>query len=122
MRPLELSKAQSIGDGLLNIEESLEKEMTANVLTGKRMNLNKARQLALEGDISGLQQELLDQAGGLDDYQKMAPYQQKAYAEAMGMTRDEMTEMLVKAQELNLHRLLLHHLDHHQEELLLLCL
>jgi phage-related protein len=97
---LELSKAQSIGDSLLSIEESLEKEMTANVLTGKRMNLNKARQLALEGDISGLQQELLDQAGGLDDYQKMAPYQQKAYAEAMGMTRDEMTEMLVKAQEL----------------------
>ena len=97
---LELSKAQSIGDGLLDIEQSLEKEMTANILTGKRMNLNKARQLALEGDISGLQQELLDQAGGLDDYQKMAPYQQKAYAEAMGMTRDEMTEMLVKAQEL----------------------
>lgn len=97
---LELSKVSEIGDGLLDIESSLEKEMTANVLTGKHMNLNAARQYALQGDVSSLQQELLNQAGGLAEYQKMAPYQQKAMAEAMGMTADEMTTMLTKAQEL----------------------
>jgi hypothetical protein len=97
---LELSKVQSIGDGILDIESSIEKEMTANVLTGKHMNLNRARQLSLTGQTAELQQELLDQAGGLEEYQKMFPYQQRAYAEAMEMTRDEMTEMLVKAQEL----------------------
>jgi phage-related protein len=97
---LTIEKAQSAGEGMLNIEESLQKEMTFNILAGKSMNLNKARQLALEGKTAELQDEILNQAGSLEDYQKMGPLQQKAMAEALNMSKEEMTEMLVKAQEL----------------------
>lgn len=95
----DLGRIQSIGDGMLDIESSLAKEMEARVLTGKQLNLDSARQLALAGDIAGLQDELLNQAGSLEEFQNMNRLQQKSMADAMGMTVEEMTEMLTKAQE-----------------------
>lgn len=97
---MELGKVQEIGMGMLNIEDSLEKEMEARVLTGKDLNLDAARYAALNGDIVGLQNELLKQAGSLKDFQKMGPIQQKAMADAMGMSVDEMTQMLTNAEKL----------------------
>ena len=98
---LTLEKTRSIGEGMLDIESSLEKEMTANVLTGKHMNLNAARQYALTGQYGKLQDEILEQAGSLDEFTSQGPLQQKAIADAMGMTVDEMTGMLSKAEELD---------------------
>ena len=97
---LTIEQAQKAGEGMLQIEESLQKEMTFNILAGKNMNLNKARQLALEGKTAELQDEILSQAGSLEDYQKMGPLQQKAMAEALNMSKDELTEMLTKTQEM----------------------
>jgi hypothetical protein len=99
MLGMDLKKVQDIGDGMLDIESSLAKEMEARVLTGKNLNLDTARQFALTGDIAGLQDELLRQAGSLSEFQDMNRLQQKSMAEAMGMSVDEMTNMLTKAQE-----------------------
>ena len=96
----DLKKVQDIGDGMLDIEQSLEKEMEARVLTGKNLQLDKARELALNGDIAGLQDELLKQAGGLGEFTKMNRIQQKSMAEAMGMSVEEMTTMLTNADKL----------------------
>jgi phage-related protein len=96
----DLKKVQDIGDGLMDIESSLTKEMEARVLSGKNINLDLARQYALEGDIAGLQDELLNQAGSLEDFTKMNRLAQKSMAEAMGMSVEEMTEMLTNAQKL----------------------
>jgi len=85
-----LDQTKKSADSILDVESSLEAEMKANVLTGKNMNLNAARELALKGDTAGAMEEMMNQAGGYDDLMKMAPYQQKAVAEAMGMTVDEM--------------------------------
>lgn len=96
----DLKKVKDIGMGMLDIESSLEKQLEAQVLTGKNLNLDKARQYALTGDVVGLQEELLNQAGSLEEFQKMGPLQQKAMADAMGMSVEEMTEMLTKAEEM----------------------
>lgn len=96
----DLKKVQDIGDGLMDIESSLNKEMEARVLSGKNINLDLARQYALEGDISSLQDELLHQAGSLEDFTKMNRLAQKSMAEAMGMSVEEMTEMLTNAEKL----------------------
>ena len=98
---LTLEKTRSIGEGMLDIESSLEKEMTANVLTGKHMNLNAARQYALTGQYGKLQDEILVQAKSLDEFTSQGPLQQKAIADAMGMTVDELVGMLSKAEELD---------------------
>ena len=85
-----LDQTKKSADSILDVESSLEAEMKANVLTGKNMNLNAARELALKGDTAGAMEEMMNQAGGYDELMEMAPYQQKAVAEAMGMTVDEM--------------------------------
>jgi len=97
---LTIEQAQKAGEGMLQIEESLQKEMTFNILAGKSMNLNKARQLALEGKTAELQDEILNQAGSLSEFQEMGPMQQKAMADALNMSKDELTEMLTKTQEM----------------------
>jgi hypothetical protein len=85
-----LDEVKSITDGLLDIEGSLEKEMEARVLTGKDINLDKARELALNGHIGESFGEIMKQAGGYEDFMKMAPYQQEALAAATNMTVDQL--------------------------------
>ncbi|MAL47085.1 hypothetical protein [Hyphomonas sp.] len=81
-------------DGLLDIESSLEKQFRAQALTGKNLNFEKARQLALDGKIEEAQKEMLRQAGTIDEFNAMAPHQRKALAEAMGMEVGELQKSL----------------------------
>jgi hypothetical protein len=50
---LTLEQASKISSGLLNFEESISSEIEAELLTGKELNLEQARLLALNGDIAG---------------------------------------------------------------------
>lgn len=100
MLGMELSKVRDIGKGMLDIESSLKDEMEARVLTGRNLNLDMARQFAITGNISALQDELLKQAGSLSDFKEMDVIQQESFAKAMNMSVDEMTKLLSKA-ELN---------------------
>ena len=43
---MEMSQVEGIADSLLNFESSIEKELEAELLTGKNLNLEKARQFA----------------------------------------------------------------------------
>ena len=81
-------------DGLLDIESSLEKQFRAQALTGKNLNFEKARQLALDGKIEEAQKEMLRQAGTIDEFNAMAPHQRKALADAMGMEVGELQKSL----------------------------
>ena len=93
---MSLEDAHGVSEKLLDVESSIEAEMKANVLTGKHMNMNKARQLAFEGDIAGAAAEAVKQAGDYDSLLKMKPTQLKAVADAAGMEVDQ----LMKAGEL----------------------
>jgi hypothetical protein len=93
---MNMKETQAVADKLLDIEGSLEAEMKANVLTGKSMNMNKARQLALEGKTAEAAAEAVEQAGDYAAFMALGPLQQKAVADAAGMT----VEQLQKAGEL----------------------
>lgn len=95
-----LDKINAAGDAMLDIESSLENEMKASVLLGRSVNLNAAREAALRGDTATVMQEISRQAGSAAEYQEMMPIQQKALAEAMGMTREELDDMMMKQKEL----------------------
>jgi hypothetical protein len=90
---LSLDKINKMGEGMLDFESSIAKEMEAQLLTGKNIDMSKARQLALDGDTNGLMQELNKQIGSQAEYEKMNTIQKQAYAEALGMSKDEMDEM-----------------------------
>jgi hypothetical protein len=84
------------GDSLLDFEQSLENELKAELLTGKQLNLERARAAALSGDQITLAEELNKNVGTLDDFQKMNVLQQKSLAAAMGLTVDELADQLRK--------------------------
>jgi len=95
-----IQQAQNASKQLLNFEESISAELEAELLTGKDINLEKARYLALQGDSAGAAQELMRNVGDLADFQKLNVIQQEALAKAVGMTTDELTDSLVKSEQI----------------------
>lgn len=93
---LNLEQVSKIGDSLLNFESSIENELKAELLTGKAINLEKARSAALSGDTIKLTKEIANQVGDIHKFEKMNVIQRKAYAEAFGMDVSEMGDMLRK--------------------------
>jgi hypothetical protein len=96
-----LEQVDKVGESLLNFESSIENELKAELLTGKQINLEKARYAALTGDQSTLTQELANQVGSLADFQGMNVIAQKSLAEAFGLSRDEVADMLTKQETFN---------------------
>ena len=87
---MELGKVDQIASSLLDFEDSISKEMEAELLIGKDLNLNKARELALNNDLAGLGDELFKNAADISEFGNMNRIQQESYAAALGMTRDEL--------------------------------
>jgi len=91
-----LEKAKSQGEALLNFESSIENELKAELLTGQQMNLERARAAALMGDQVTVAKELANQGMTLEKFQNMNVLAQKSFAEALGLSADELSEQLKK--------------------------
>jgi NADH dehydrogenase/NADH:ubiquinone oxidoreductase subunit G len=96
---LDMEKVKSIADGLLNIEDSIAAEMEAELLTGKDLNLEKARELALAGKSEEAAKLIADQMGGAAEFSKLNVVQQESLAKVLGMNRDGMADMLAAQEE-----------------------
>jgi len=96
-----LDKMNGIADGLLNIESSLVAQFEASVLTGKNLNFELARELALQNDIAGATKQILSQVGSAGDFTRMNRIQQEAIAKSVGMNRDELAGSLMIQENLN---------------------
>lgn len=95
-----LEQAKKAAQGLLNFEQSIEDELSAELMLGKDLNLEKARQLALNGDAAGAMEEIARQTGSAADFAKMNVLQQESLAKAVGMTADELADSLIKRENL----------------------
>ena len=93
---LNLNQQASIAKSLLDIESSIEKEMEARVLLGKDLNFDKARELALQGDIGGAAEEVMAQVGGINEFQELNIVQKEALAAAAGMEVGQLQKALEK--------------------------
>jgi hypothetical protein len=96
---LELSKLDSMADSFLDFESSISKEFEAQLLTGKEINLAKAREAFLNNDLVTAAKEITSQVGSSSEFLNMNRIQQDAIAGAMGMSKNEMADML-KQQEM----------------------
>jgi hypothetical protein len=96
---MELKTLDGMADSFLDFESSITKEFEAQLLTGKNINLTKARELFLNNDLAGAALEITKQVGSSEEFLKMNMIEAESYAQAMGMSRDQMAEML-KQQEL----------------------
>ena len=89
-----LEDVASAGRALLDFEDSITKELEAELLLGKDINLERARSAALMGDQATVAKELAREAGTFEEFGKMNVLQQEALAEAMGMTSDQLADIL----------------------------
>ncbi len=97
---MEMSKVEGIANSLLDFESSIEKELEAELMLGKNINLEKARQAALNNDLATVASEIAEQAGSAADFAKMNRLQQEALAGAVGMTREELAQTLFTQEQL----------------------
>ena len=88
-----LQTVLSIADNLLDFESSLTAEFEAQVLTGKQLNLERARQLSLEGDIEGLTREVQQTVGSLGEIQRLNVIERRSIASAIGVSVDELLKI-----------------------------
>ena len=95
---LNLDAVAKIGDSLMNFQSSLNAEMEAGIMIGKQINLQKARELYLSGDLVGMQDEILKQVGSEQAFNNMNIMQKQALAKAVGMNVQELQKM-VSAEE-----------------------
>lgn len=93
-----LEQTKSQGDKLLDFESSIESQLKAQLLTGESLNLERARAAALTGDQITLAKELNSQGMTLNKFENMNVLAKRAYAEAIGLTSDQLADQLKKQQ------------------------
>lgn len=82
---LNLTKVMKVAGELLDFESSITKEFEAQVLTGRALNLEAARQAALSGDNESLMREIKSVAMGVN-LETMNVVQKDAIAGAIGLS------------------------------------
>ena len=92
---MSLETMAKVSDSLLDFENSISAQFELQAMTGKQMNFDLARQLALEGDIAGATKAVMDQVGSIHDFNKMDVLERKKLAQATGMDVDELQKSLV---------------------------
>jgi len=90
-----LAGVDAIADSLVSFEESLTAELEAEMLLGKEINLDRARQLALNNDLAGLGEELKNQAAITEAFSTGNRIQQEAAAKALGLNRDALADIVM---------------------------
>lgn len=98
---VEISTAASLAKGLLDFESSINAQMEASVLLGKEINLDKAREMALNHDIEGATREILRNVGSQEEFNKLNVLQQETLAKAVGMTVPELQKAMDAQKESN---------------------
>jgi hypothetical protein len=97
---MEMSKVDAIAGSLLDFESSIENELSAELLLNKDLNLEKARQYALNNDLAGVAREISEQAGSAAEFTAMNRIQQEALAKAVGMGREDLAKTLFVQEQL----------------------
>ena len=92
---LTLQQVDDIASSLLDFESSIQAELEAELLTGKSLNLEKARELALANDLEGVAKEIGNNQAILSAFATGNRKEQEATAKAMGMSRNDMAKMIM---------------------------
>lgn len=96
---LNLEKVVAAGDSLLDVQGSIQKEMKAEMMIGRQLNLDAARAAALSGDRDTLVKEIARNAGTMAEFEQMSVVQQRALADALGVQVGDVTKVLQAKQK-----------------------
>jgi hypothetical protein len=94
---LSLQQVNDIAGSLLDIESSIATEFEAEVITGKQLNLERARFFALTNDLEGLTKEIANNEEIISSFAGANRIEQEAIAGALGMSRQQMADMVLQS-------------------------
>ena len=97
---LSLEQVANIANSLLQFEDSITSELEAELLIGRDLTLEKAKQAALDNDLATVSEEIAKQVGSAADFAKMNVLQQEALAKAVGLTREDLAKSLMEREAL----------------------
>jgi hypothetical protein len=97
---VEMSKVEAISNSLLDFESSIASELEAELLLGKDINLETARQAALQGDVAKVADEVMKNKAIMNAFDTKNVIAQEAAAKALGMNRDELADMIMQQKQL----------------------
>lgn len=95
-----LGQVEDIAQSLLQFESSISSELEAELLTGKQLNLERARLAAINNDLATVAEEIAKQVGTAADFTAMNVIQQEALAKSVGMTREDLAKSLIEREAL----------------------
>ena len=96
---LSLASTKSVQESMLDFESSLNGEIKLGLYLGRRVNLAKARALALDGKSAEATAEVFKQLQGINKEQMQSPIFQKFAAEATGLTVDQLNRGFLLTQK-----------------------
>ena len=82
---INLDSVAKTAEGMLNFQDSLNAEIEASIMLGRNLNLQKARELAFNNDLKGLQEEIVNLVGTEADFNEMNAFQRNSLAKALNM-------------------------------------
>ena len=91
---LEFKTVTGIADKLLDFESSIENQLKASLLIGRDINLDRARTLALNNDLTGALEEVVSQVGGEAEFNELNRIQRQALADSVGVTVSELSRLV----------------------------
>jgi hypothetical protein len=95
-----LKQSKDIAEGLLNFEQSIENELSAELLLGRGLNLEQARLLALNGESAKATALIAENMGGSAGFAALNVVQQDALSKALNMTSDELANSMLYQENL----------------------
>jgi hypothetical protein len=96
-----LDQVNKQASALLDFQTSIESQLNASLLTGRQINLERARELALNNDLSGLAEELVSQQIDYNGFLKLNRIQRDGIARAVGLESEELADQLLKIEYQN---------------------
>ena len=91
---LSLADTSKIASGLLDFEQSIAAEVEASVLIGRQLNLQKARELALNNDIEGAMRAVVAQLGSENEFNELNSIQRESLAKSIGVEASQLAKMV----------------------------
>ena len=95
-----LAGVEKISSALLDFESSIQSELQAELLLGKNINLEKAREAALRGDMGKVAEEVMKNTAIMNAFETKNVIAQEAAAKSLGLSRDELANMVLEQQKL----------------------
>lgn len=90
----EFSTLEAVSSNLLDFETSINSELELSALLGRRINLDKARSLAFQGEIEAATRETLNQLGGINAWESMNVIERQQSAQALGLQVGQLDKMI----------------------------